>query len=81
MSSQQTAAFIATVRTLVAEEAFDATPEEIRDVFLEAFGSELTEEQLAAIAGGLEDYQIMNYAVTGTLTVAVLAVGAAGAAA
>ena len=40
------------VQALVAAEGFDATPEEIRDAFLEAFGSELSEEQLAAIAGG-----------------------------
>ena len=43
------------VQALVAAEGFDATPEEIRDAFLEAFGSELSEEQLAAIAGGLND--------------------------
>ena len=40
------------VHALVVAEGFDATPEEIRDAFLEAFGSELSEEQLAAIAGG-----------------------------
>jgi len=40
------------VQALVVSEGFDATPEEIREAFLEAFGSELTEEQLAAIAGG-----------------------------
>jgi predicted ribosomally synthesized peptide with nif11-like leader len=40
------------VQALVVSEGFDATPEEIREVFLEAFGSELNEEQLAAIAGG-----------------------------
>ena len=43
------------VHALVVAEGFDATPEEIRDAFLEAFGSELSEEQLAAIAGGLND--------------------------
>ena len=42
MSSQQTAAFIATVRTLVAEEAFDAIPDEIREVFLDTFGQPCT---------------------------------------
>ena len=41
------------VQALVAAEGFDATPEEVREAFLEAFGSELTEEQLAAIAGGM----------------------------
>jgi len=43
----------AAVQALVAAEGFDATPEEIREAFLETFGSELSEEQLAAIAGGL----------------------------
>jgi predicted ribosomally synthesized peptide with nif11-like leader len=42
----------AAVQALVVAEGFDATPEEIRDAFVEAFGSELSEEQLAAIAGG-----------------------------
>jgi len=45
----------AAVQALVAAEGFDATPEEIREAFLETFGSELSEEQLAAIAGGLSD--------------------------
>ncbi len=39
-------------QALVAAEGFDATPDEIREAFLEAFGAELSEEQLAAIAGG-----------------------------
>ena len=34
----------AAVQALVAAEGFDATPDEIRDAFLEAYGSELTEE-------------------------------------
>jgi len=43
----------AAVQALIAAEGFDATPDEIRDAFLEAYGSELTEEQLVAISGGL----------------------------
>ena len=43
----------AAAQALVAAEGFDATPEEIREAFLEAFGAELTEEQLAAVAGGV----------------------------
>jgi len=58
MSSQQTAAFIATVRTLVAEEAFDAIPDEIRDVFLDTFGSALHEGQLKAVAGVVATEQL-----------------------
>jgi predicted ribosomally synthesized peptide with nif11-like leader len=42
----------AAAQALVAAEGFDATPEEIREAFLETFGAELTEEQTAAIAGG-----------------------------
>ena len=42
-------------QALVVAEGFDATPEEIRDAVLEAFGSELTEEQIAAIVGGTSD--------------------------
>jgi len=69
------------VQALVAAEGFDATPEEIRDVFLEAFGSELTEEQLAAIAGGMDDWEKASWAVTGTLMGGIVVAGAAGAAA
>ena len=47
----------AAVQALVAAEGFDASPEEIREAFVEAFGAELTEEQLAAIAGGLNDLE------------------------
>jgi len=43
------------VQALVAAEGFDATPEEIFSVFLETFGSELSEEQLAAVAGGFDE--------------------------
>ena len=49
----------AAVQALVAAEGFDATPEEIRDVFLERFAGELSEEQLAAIAGGSLDPMIV----------------------
>ena len=43
----------AAAQALVAAEGFDATPDEVREAFLEAFGAELSEEQLAAIAGGV----------------------------
>jgi len=42
----------AAAHALVVAEGFDATPEEIREAFVEAFGADLSEEQLAAIAGG-----------------------------
>jgi len=48
----------AAVQAAVVAAGFDATPDEIRDAFVDRFGDQLTEEQLAAIAGGLEDWQI-----------------------
>ena len=67
-------------QALVAAEGFDATPEELRDAALEAFGSELTEEQLAAIAGGLEGPDLVGVIAGSTVGAAWLAVGAAAAA-
>ena len=40
------------VYALVQSEGFDCTAEEIREAFLEEHGSQLTPEQLEAIAGG-----------------------------
>lgn len=65
------------VHALVAESGFDATPDEIRDAMLEQFGSELSEEQLAAIAGGMGTVGI----VATTVSAVGLGVAAAGAAA
>ena len=65
------------VHALVSESGFDATPEEIRDAMLEQFGSELSEEQLAAIAGGMGTVGI----VATTVSAVGLGVAAAGAAA
>ncbi len=42
----------AAAHALVVAEGFDATPDEIREAVLETFGAELSEDQLAAIAGG-----------------------------
>jgi len=69
------------VMELVRTEGFDATPEEIREVFLEHFGSELSEEQLAAIAGGLSSEQTGNIITGVGVTVAVGAIAGASAAA
>jgi predicted ribosomally synthesized peptide with nif11-like leader len=44
----------AAVQAAVVAAGFDATPEEIRDVFVDRFGDQLTEEQLEAIAGGID---------------------------
>ena len=48
----------AAVQAAVVAAGFDATPDEIRDAFADRFGDQLTEEQLATIAGGLDDWQI-----------------------
>ena len=48
----------AAVQAAVVAAGFDATPDEIRDALEDRFGDHLTEEQLAAIAGGLDDWQI-----------------------
>ena len=47
----------AAVQALIAKEGFEATPEQIRDVFIDTFGSELSEEKLAAIAGGQDPFE------------------------
>jgi predicted ribosomally synthesized peptide with nif11-like leader len=65
------------VQALVAAEGFDATPAEIFNVFLETFGSELTEEQLAAVAGGFDETTFV--VVGGMMSAALLAGGIAGA--
>ena len=52
----------AAVQAAVVAAGFDATPEEIRDAFVDRFGDELTEEQLAAIAGG-DDLQIVGIVI------------------
>lgn len=68
------------VQSLIADAGFTIEPAELHEAFLERFGSELTEEQLAAIAGGLSDEQTSIVAGT-TLAVAGVgvAVGAAAA--
>ena len=68
----------AAVQAAVVAAGFDATPEEIRDAFSDRFGDQLTEEQLAAIAGGLDDQQIVN--IVGGV-IATITTGAAIAAA
>ena len=37
----------------VRARGFDVDPDEVREAFVERYGADLTEEQLAAIAGGL----------------------------
>jgi predicted ribosomally synthesized peptide with nif11-like leader len=68
------------VQSLIAEAGFTIEPAEVHEAFLERFGSELSEDQLASIAGGLSDEQTSIVAGT-TLAVAGVgvAVGAAAA--
>ena len=68
----------AAAQALVVAEGFDATPEEIRAAFVEALGAELSEEQLAAIAGGASGDDALFYGLLGA-NMAVLTVGAAAA--
>ncbi|MBM3668773.1 MAG: Nif11-like leader peptide family natural product precursor [Actinobacteria bacterium] len=64
----------AAAQALVVAEGFDATPEEIREAFLEAFGAELSEEQLAAITGGDDVAMALVGVNAGILFVATAAV-------
>ena len=67
----------AAVQAAVVAAGFDATPDEIRDVFVDRFGNQLTEEQLAAIAGGKElnpDIIAGIVMVGGTFVICVAAV-------
>jgi predicted ribosomally synthesized peptide with nif11-like leader len=54
---------------LVVAEGFDATPDEIREAFLEAFGAELSEEQLAAVAGGVTTEEGIVYGLVWPATI------------
>ena len=64
----------AAVQAAVVAAGFDATPEEIRDAFVDRFGDQLTDEQLATIAGGIDPGIAM---VSITVVVAVAAYAAA----
>ena len=67
----------AAVQAAVVAAGFDATPDEIRDAFVDRFGNQLTEEQLAAIAGGKElnpDIIAGIVMVGGTFVICVAAV-------
>jgi predicted ribosomally synthesized peptide with nif11-like leader len=52
---------------------FDAQPEEIREAFLERYGSELTPEQLDQIAAGMDTEQYVALGVGGAVTLGVAA--------
>jgi predicted ribosomally synthesized peptide with nif11-like leader len=65
---------------LVKSEGYDCTPEEIKEVFLETYGSQLTAEQLDAVAGGLSDGAAIGAAVGGFAGAVAVGVGIASAA-
>jgi predicted ribosomally synthesized peptide with nif11-like leader len=67
----------AAVQAFIAAEGIDATPEEIKDVVLESLGDELSEEQLASIAGGLSTVENAGIAIGATAVVVAAAVTAA----
>ena len=72
----------AAVQRLIADAGFDVTPEEVRDAFLEHYGDQLTEEQLAAVAGGLSQSDTNVAIGAGVIGgVAVVAIGVSAAAA
>ena len=70
----------AAVQAAVVAAGFDATPDEIRDVFVDRFGDQLTEEELAAIAGGVDEGTIMTGVLGGIAGLSLISVGAAAAA-
>ena len=70
----------AAVQAAVVAAGFDATPDEIRDAFSDRFGDQLTEEELAAIAGGVDEGKIMTGVLLGITGLAAISVGAAAAA-
>lgn len=70
------------VQALIAGAGFTVTPEEVRDAFLDRFGDQLDEAQLAAIAGGITQSQ-QDAIVAGVTMSAIgitIGVGAAAAA-
>jgi predicted ribosomally synthesized peptide with nif11-like leader len=52
---------------------FDATPEEIREAFLDRYGAELTPEQLDQISGGVDANAVTAYVLVGLMGVAAAA--------
>ena len=67
----------AAVQAAIVAAGFDATPDEIRDAFVDRFGDQLTEEELAAIAGGVDDWQKPVIAASTLVVGAVVAAAAA----
>lgn len=69
------------VQAAIKDAGYDVTTDEIRAAFLERFGSELTEEQLAVVAGGLSDDAQIGIGVAAGVGILAVTSGAAAAAA
>jgi predicted ribosomally synthesized peptide with nif11-like leader len=65
------------VHEQVTSAGFDATPEEIREAFLERYGAELTPEQMERIAAGATDAEIAGYTLAAVGGAAMGALAAA----
>ena len=59
---------------------FDATPDEIREAFIERYGAELTQEQLDEIAAGTDPGVIAAAAAGGSVAAVAIVFGAVAAA-
>ena len=55
----------AAVQAAITAAGFEVNPEDVREAFLERYGSMLSEEQLAAVAGGLSNGEVIGVAVAG----------------
>jgi predicted ribosomally synthesized peptide with nif11-like leader len=67
------------VQAAIKDAGYLVTPEEARTAFLERFGSMLTEEQLAAVAGGLDEGAAIG--ISAGVVGGVLVIGLASSAA
>jgi predicted ribosomally synthesized peptide with nif11-like leader len=71
----------AAVQQLIADAGFNVTPDEVREAFLEHYGDHLTEEQLAAIAGGsATDDAVVAVAAVCVASAVVISVASSAAA-
>jgi predicted ribosomally synthesized peptide with nif11-like leader len=68
------------VFALVQSEGFDCTPDEIKEAFLETYASQLSAEQLEAVAGGLSTSEGLGIGLGGGLGAVAVGVGVASAA-
>ena len=65
--------------SIVQAAGFDVTPEEVKTAVLARYGSELSTEQLEAIAGGAETWEIGLGVGLGVVSAGLLVVAAVAA--